>query len=179
MATAKKRKSDALSRADRRRKVSEMYVKAMAQIDIAAELGCSQKTVSRDIAAIKDAWLQSALVNFDEAQAEALAKVDRLENEYWTAWESSKKDRVKRSKTENRKGDDEDTRLAQEVHARDGNPSFLQGVQWCIDRRVKILGLDAPQKRKVEHSGSIDVSQLSDDELDSLIATLEGGEGAA
>ena len=27
-----------------------------------------------------------------------------------------------------------------------GNPSFLAGVQWCINKRCEILGLDAPKK---------------------------------
>jgi hypothetical protein len=27
-----------------------------------------------------------------------------------------------------------------------GDPRFLNGVQWCIDRRAKLLGLDAPSK---------------------------------
>jgi hypothetical protein len=27
-----------------------------------------------------------------------------------------------------------------------GDPRYLQGIQWCIDRRAKMLGLDAPSK---------------------------------
>jgi hypothetical protein len=36
-----------------------------------------------------------------------------------------------------------------EKEQRDGNPAFLAGVMSCIERRCKLLGLDAPAKAEL------------------------------
>jgi hypothetical protein len=52
---------------------------------------------------------------------------DELERTYWEAWQLS-------------------------LH-RDGNPAYLEGVFRCIDRRCKLLGLDAPNRHEIFGSG--------------------------
>jgi hypothetical protein len=37
-------------------------------------------------------------------------------------------------------------KAAMRKEERDGNPEFLKGVQWCINKRCEILGFDAPKK---------------------------------
>ena len=34
-----------------------------------------------------------------------------------------------------------------------GDPRFLAGVQWCIERRCKIIGIDAPTKSELTGAG--------------------------
>jgi hypothetical protein len=98
-------------------------------------------------------WEKASTAQIDEHKARELEKVDQLEREYWNTWERSCK----------------------EVEQDDGttsffaDPRFLTGVQWCIDRRCKLLGLDAPSRSELsgKDGGPIetkDVSELSDEE---------------
>ena len=152
------RRRDAAEIARDRRRVADLYLQGWLQTDIAADLGIDQSTVSRDLKALQGAWLHSALLDFNEAKAQQLAKIDRLEREYWEAWARScqaeetitqrTKGEVERRKDE-KTGKFVDTRPAELTKAqrdRTGDPRFLQGVQWCIDRRIKILGVDSAQK---------------------------------
>jgi hypothetical protein len=69
-----------------------------------------------------------------------------------------------------------------EREQRDGNPAFLAGVMSCIERRCKLLGLDAPVKSeltgkdggpiKTEAANKPDLSKLSLDELLQLRSVL-------
>lgn len=69
-----------------------MYLRGEYQSEIAKHFGVNQSTISRDIAALRDEWLQSALVDINEAKAKELAKVDQLEREYWDAWQRSREE---------------------------------------------------------------------------------------
>ncbi|OPZ76108.1 MAG: hypothetical protein BWY79_01776 [Actinobacteria bacterium ADurb.Bin444] len=105
-------------------------------------------------------WLKQATENIATLKARELAKVDGLERTYWAAWERSCREAKRKSlKTEGtitREITDPDgsTRFVQQVPAeqvltteeRVGDKRYLEGVQWCIDRRCKILGVDAPLK---------------------------------
>ena len=126
-----------------RRRIADFYLQGWLQADIAQEVGLSQPTISRDLKALQKAWLKSALIDFDAAKAKELAKVDRLEREYWAAWEASKKDKETQT-TEKIKSTTLRSKAQIRREGQVGNPSFLVGVQWCIERRCKILGLDAP-----------------------------------
>ena len=62
-----------------------------------------------------------------------------------------------------------------------GDPRFLAGVQWCIDKRCKIMGLDAPQLVEVTwqdelvsllRSGEIEPEQVITDFGEELAYTL-------
>lgn len=131
--------------ADRRRKVSAAYLQGKTQPEIAVELAVTQATISRDLKAVREEWMQSALVDMNAAKAQELAKIDLLEIEYWQGWRRSIGERL----DETTKGINVDGRLvpAEKTVKKItmlGDTRFLDGVQWCIDKRCKILGLDAP-----------------------------------
>ena len=128
-----------------RRRITDLYLSGWTQTAIGEKLGVSQATISLDLKALQREWLKSALVDFDKAKAQELAKIDRLEREYWAAWEDSKEDKETQT-TE--KVDAEKPRSKAQIRREGqvGNPSFLRGVEWCIERRCKILGIDAPVK---------------------------------
>jgi len=135
------------------------------QAVIAAALDVSQMTISRDIKVLISRWQESALMDVDEAKAHELARINRLELEYWEAWEVSKRDK---ESTLAEKIDDKTvtrTKAQQRKEGQVGNPSFLGGVQWCIDRRCKLLGLDAPTKiAPTDPSGTREYDNITDDE---------------
>ncbi len=157
--------------AKHRRQISNLYLQGYLQAEIAEKLGIGQATVSRDLKALQGEWLKSSLIDFNEAKAKELAKVDRLEREYWAAWEASKEDK-ETSTTEKVKGDKADRSKAQmRREGQVGNPSFLRGVEWCIERRCKILGIDAPtgidltsKGEKIESFTKVIVREYVEDE---------------
>lgn len=127
------------------------------QSEIASVLKISQATVSRDIASLVDEWKQRAHDQIDEAKAKELARIDYLEVTYREAWERSLKEE-KRHTTRmggtivREIGSAEERRFIQETPTvqtiqtleRLGDKKFLDGVQWCIEQRCKLLGIDMP-----------------------------------
>ena len=59
---------------NRRRQVAERYLRGEYQSAIADTLGIDQATVSRDLKALRAAWLASAVRDFDLARAQELAE---------------------------------------------------------------------------------------------------------
>ncbi len=95
----------------------------------------------------------------NEAKARELAKVDTLEVEYWDAWKRSQQNAE--VETTKMQGSDPDKpgRLEKQkrVEGQVGDPRFLAGVQWCIQKRCEILGVDAPEKQEINQHGDIKV----------------------
>jgi transcriptional regulator with XRE-family HTH domain len=146
--------------------LSDLYLKGHTQADIALRMGVSQQQISYDLKALQKRWRESALVNVDEAKARELAKVDQLEREYWDAWERSKGNAEietieqigVRGKAPRQGDGEEDGELTivplrvkknKRTEGRSGNPAFLAGIQWCINKRCEIMGLNAPIKQDV------------------------------
>lgn len=138
----------------------KMYLEGHHQLDIRDALNAredvpytiSQQQISADLAIIRKRWITSQIRDFDAHRAEELAKLERLEQEYWDAWRAVG---------------------PTERHA----PGYLNGVHTCIDRRCKLLGLDAPSKVALDGSIGVrreptDLSQLSEEDLDQLEAIL-------
>lgn len=130
----------------RRLRVSDLYLAKKTQYEIGQELDVDQATISRDLKALRKQWLQSALVNIDDAKAQELAAVDRLEREYWRAWQESKENKEVTT-TKAVESDKPARKEAQKrVEGQVGDARFLAGIQWCIDRRIKLLNLDTIKK---------------------------------
>ena len=133
-----------------RRIIGDLYLQGWLQAEIAEKVGLNQSTISRDLKALHKEWLESALNDYDQAKANELAKVDKLERTYWVAWERSCED----AETVQMVGGSEKAdKITKTRKGQVGDPRFLQGVQWCIERRCKILGIDAPTKRDVTSGG--------------------------
>jgi len=160
MSTGKRRSNGQLAR-DRRR-IADLYLQGWTQVDIADETRLSQATISRDLKALQSDWLESALIDFNAAKARELAKIDRLEREYWTAWERSCEDaETIRQEGKGKKGEDgklvPPDKIVRTAKGQAGDPRFLAGVQWCIERRCKILGIDAPQRTELTGADGSDL----------------------
>lgn len=147
-----------------RRNIGRLYLKGDIQADIASALGLSQATVSRDLTVIQAQWKVERVNDFNEKKNIELAKVDNLELEYWVAWKRSQEDAEEQ--TVKKKGvivtneDGEEKRITpveaqKRVKGQVGDARFLKGIEWCINKRCELLGLDAP--KKLDHSGEINV----------------------
>jgi hypothetical protein len=140
----------ALELLKRRRRIAALYLRGRLQWEIAGVMGLAQSTVSDHLATLSRQWKQSALADFDEKKARELAKVDELERTYWQAWRRSMAEQ-EQTATEKQEGNGNSRlKASRRVQKRDGNPAFLAGIQWCIDKRCQILGLDAPPRSRRE-----------------------------
>jgi predicted transcriptional regulator len=144
--------------ASRRQKVAEMYLSGSYQSSIADKLGIDQATVSRDLAELRKEWLERSINHVDQKKAIELAKLDRLEVTYWEAWERSKQNARTVIKRHTPDGNSTERKIEQKV----GNPTFLEGVLKCIDRRCQLLGLDAPKRTEMtgKDGGPIEVNDV-------------------
>lgn len=129
--------------------IAAAYLRGVPQYQIAADVGLSAAQVSRDLVVLHQEWQARAAATMDTAKAAELAKLDALERTYWQAWEASTQTQ-KRTRIADRAGV-----KASEVGSvtRDGNPAFLAGVLGCIDRRCKLLGVDAPERTDITSNG--------------------------
>jgi hypothetical protein len=146
--------------AARRMEVSKRYLAGVYMADIAAELGVDTSTVSRDLAKLRAEWLKTSISNIDQKKADELARLDRLEMEYWDAWERSKQDAEtttleKMGVMKDEAGMVLGTKVKQvkRIEGQTGNPAFLAGVLACIAKRCQILGLDEPRKMDITSAG--------------------------
>jgi hypothetical protein len=144
MAKGRKGRTPDQIRSDRA-EIAHLYLQRRTQAEIAEKLGLSRQQIGYDLNAIREEWLQSSVMDFNGRKAEELARLDRLEREYWNAWIESKKE-TQVSTTEQTTGGDNGDRLRAVVRKEQqtGNPQYLAGVQSCIEQRCKILGLNAP-----------------------------------
>ena len=133
-----------------RTRVSELYLKGWTQWRIATELNVTQSTVSCDIKTLIKQSQKSQLLDIDQQKATELEKINKIELEAWEAWERSKQDREIKSKKQ--RGIEEDIKNVEAQYRTItlvGDPRFLQQVQWCINKRCEIFGLDAPIRSEV------------------------------
>lgn len=127
-----------VKRAQRRLTIAADYVKGMPQYEIANKYKCSQATISKDLARIREEWLKSTLIDFNEVKAREIAKIDNLEATYWEAWYRSIGEKTK---VRTRKVGVLAVEATVEKETLLGNTACLAGVQWCVEQRCKIFGI--------------------------------------
>ncbi len=165
--------------------ITRLYLQGRTQRDIAEVVGVSQGQVNHDLKLIQQRWRESSIMDMNEAKQKELARIDEVEIQFWEAWERSKNERTRarqESDGKSKDGKPNVVRATMEKEQRDGNPAFLAGVMSCIERRCKLLGLDAPAKAeltgkdggpiKTEVANKPDLSKLSVDELLQLRSVL-------
>lgn len=144
-------------------RISAMYLTGLSQDEIARRVGVSQGQVSYDLKEIHRRWREQTTLNIDEAKQRELERIDVLERTYWDAWRLSKEERTK-TRTSS-KGQDKSASIEKESLT--GNPAYLAGVQWCIEQRCKLLGLNAPTRTEVTGKDGSPVEQV-------ILVTLGG-----
>ena len=127
-----------------RLQISELYLNGYTQAEIGEKLAINQSTVSRDLKVLRGQWLESSLRNFDAMLAEQLAKVDQQERDYHKTTAQARAWAQGLAKA---------AQLDKAAAAMISGVRAMQGVDSCIDRRCRILGLDAPARTEI--SGAI------------------------
>lgn len=93
--TLAKNRTAALERQER---AARWYAQGVSQTEIAKRNGVSQAMTSMDIKAVRERWLASSLVSFDEMRAAQLAKIDQMEAIAWEEFHKSQRGELTVSK---------------------------------------------------------------------------------
>lgn len=126
--------------------IAELYLQGYSQKEIADQLGVSQPTIGKNIQRIREDWLESSRINFDERAAIELAKLDRLERKAWEGYERSCKDEVTNLDRIEESDDGGERRVNESrVKGQAGDSSFLAIIERCIDKRLRMFNMMAPE----------------------------------
>jgi hypothetical protein len=179
-----------------REEITRRYLRGESEGVIAAALGVSQQTVSKDLRFLLESWEPYAAESIAKRKAVELKRIDRLQTMYEAAWERSCRkqrttvaERVQEApelrahpeqnesapedelaagvdQLVQRNHDDPKPDFPQDQHTpvlrqkqylreemRDGNPTFLAGIHWCISERLKIMGGYAPAAHHLAGAG--------------------------
>lgn len=129
------------------------------------DLWISDTQITHDIDAIKKAYRETATEDFQVYKNQILDELTELQKTFWQAYELSRRNKISIESDGIIDSEEEyDTTMneglglkpLEKVYQRmakvreeqrlEGNVSFLQGALGCIDRKAKILGIDAPSK---------------------------------
>jgi hypothetical protein len=130
---------------ERRLVVTDMYfVKHVTQRQIAEELGVTEQTIRNDIKVILEEYSMKRLNKVDWYTKLELTKLDKMEAEAWEAWGRSIGKSVRLLKKRDGGGVlIEETETQEELL---GDPRYLTIVHSCMDKRMRLLGLDKPKE---------------------------------
>lgn len=142
--------------AERRQRVSEMYLECQSMADIGRQLGVSAQTIYKDICWAREQWRTRAADAIEVLKQRELAKIDHLEVEAWRGWLRSTGRTVivkhdTGSGTLGRGELGQIDKTSETVEYKAGDPRFLEIIKGCIESRRKILGIDAPARSSIEN----------------------------
>jgi hypothetical protein len=128
-----------------RAEIAKLYVQGKPLNWIAGEMGLPLTVIKDDLRVIHKEWANSALADFDKRKMEEAAHISAIEFEMWEAWEKSKRPRrLSHHRITSGKWGGNESYI--EMEDREGNPYFMDLALKCVDRRIKLFGLDAPEK---------------------------------
>ena len=133
-------------RMQRRARVSELYIEGRSMAEVGKIIGVSHDTVFRDIRWCREQWRTRAADNIQKHTERELARIDHLDIEAWRGWFRSI-GMIKTVKNETGTGAQGSiNKTIETIERKAGDPRFLAEAFKCIERRCRILGLDAPNK---------------------------------
>lgn len=133
-------------RKERLTRVAALYVQGRFTMkEIAQRCGeVTVRQIERDIKHIRKLWADAASQDVKYYLSQELAKIDRIEGECWRGWEASwrgEKEAVKQVE-EDADGNVVVKRGRKRKYGMAGNPAFMSQILGCVDRRMRLLGLD-------------------------------------
>jgi len=159
---------------DRRRRVAQLLASrgGMTGREVAEELGISESTASRDIAAVKKIWRDEMLEDVDLMVARDLAELGIVKAEAWRCYvESCEVGDTVVTVAETKDG----TFTTETVSNPKASLHALKLVQSCIEKKRKILGLDKEERSSGPKHVSFTV-RIGDRILVSEASTVEPGD---
>jgi hypothetical protein len=146
--------------------IARMYVRGKSQHEMKLTLNAlypdrplSSKVINTDLQSIRQAWLNSTLVDFNAVKAKECARLDEVEREAWSAWEKSKDKHIR---IEYEVTDDQvpfsidkivnvhRNKKHKIVEATVGDIRYLEMIERAIKMRCDIFGLFEAKKIQVD-----------------------------
>ena len=127
----------------RRQRVAELRLQGWSQSAIADELQIRQATISSDLKTVERSWRESAIRDFDAAREQELQRIGMIERNAWDGWKRSCQPQQSAT-VDGQAADSQKAKRTVKNHS--GQARFLEVVIQCIEKRTKLLGLDAPVK---------------------------------
>lgn len=121
-----------------RQEIARLRLHEYSQLEIAKTLGISLSTVKRELNHLHREWQAESQADTDEALSLELRRLEAVSREAWKGWELSLKEQT----TTTEEGDSRKTRTA----TTSGDPRYLNTLLSAIERRCRILGIDAASK---------------------------------
>lgn len=184
------KKTNKAQRADHRQRIADMRLKSFTIRQIAVALRLSVSTVKRELRKLAAEWRRNAAETVDTHRQIELARLELIAHQAWVEFERSREDyfketteRMKMPGTEAEEGGDLETvpkLIRRDTGGRLGDPRYLQVALSALERRCKILGLDAPTKVAPKTSDGelpYDLKKMSNAELNARIAELAAKRG--
>ena len=135
--------------------VARMRLDGLTQSQIAEEItrlrsySISQQTITADLKAVRDEWLNISIDNYDKTRQIEITRLEQEEKFAIGAWYRSTKKGKKRERTRTGTTDGkpfEEFMQETEEEESAGNPAFLQRLESIRQRRCAILGFNAQQR---------------------------------
>ena len=156
--------------------IARLYLQGKTQQQIAEYIGrsfygdpefLSRQMIAKDLAAVYKLWQREAVLDLNQAIITELARIDQLERTFWEAWARSQDDIKTRTVRERGKKDKAGSELVIMSEERTGDPRYLDGIMKCIERRCRLLGLDAPKQTRIDANiseGSFEINIVPEGE---------------
>lgn len=190
-------KLNATTKLAREAEIAKMARMGMTSEEIGQELGLSGSMIRKIIIKLRDDWKEQINRDVTELQARQAAEIVDLKRKSMKGWEKSLEAKTKKhSKTKGKKvpltdakgkatGENmvlpSDSEQSLTIEETNGDPRFLMVYTKLMEREANLLGIDAP-KRIIDESGGkvglkIDLSKLTDEQLEALASAVGGVEG--
>jgi hypothetical protein len=147
------RKRTPLQRAKDLALLDDLHSKGKTLAQIAAEIAAQRPytltlgQLSVDMKRVRKAWAEQNQVSVAQHTEDELKGLKRQENELWTAWERSKREKKVWTKERNGKGRLVLTKETGEQQI--GDPRYMALILSVRERKAALLGLDKPKSVEV------------------------------
>lgn len=140
-------------------RIAELYLEGKYRWHMAEIMGLSVSQVDKDLKIVRERWEKAATRAIEHNKSRELAKLDKIERDYWDAWHRSIGVHARNTVIIEHNGDEKTSITTEKLV---GDARYIQGVERCIEQRCKILGINAQTKYDVEVSR---FDKMSDEEL--------------
>lgn len=153
-------------REERRSEIASLRLRGLTFAEIAEEVKLSVSETYREYKVVEQRWRAQAFDSLAELKARELARVDVIEQEAWRAYERSQEAAIETRQTfAHDDGKQELVGAMGKKINRDGDAKWLRVILDCVDKRIKLLGLDSPDLRGGAHGHTAPNDQSIADRL--------------
>ena len=126
-----------------------LWNRGQRQWQIAEAIGITDRQFRYDLKTLENRWRAETSAGMAAHKEAQLARIEELFKTYWESWENSLSEKQTTSTEQSDSDAGARRKAAIKKENRDGNPAFLAGILACIEKRCKILGLDAPDVHEI------------------------------